>query len=115
MSGPWELPAREITPECAVLSRRRLLAWAGLGGVALAGGAAAWWLRGGSDHEVLESGEALAPAADHYPAPGNPLFAAVDRPLTAEAETARYCNFYEFSSFKSVWRHVGPFRPVPWQ
>jgi sulfoxide reductase catalytic subunit YedY len=83
--------------------------------VALAGGAAAWWVRGGTDHEVLESGEGVAPAADHYPAPVNSLFAAVDRPLTAEAETARYCNFYEFSSFKSVWRHVGPFRPVPWQ
>jgi sulfoxide reductase catalytic subunit YedY len=38
----------------------------------------------------------------------------VDRPPTDEVETARYCNFYEFSFDKLVWRHVEGFQPVPW-
>ena len=37
-----------------------------------------------------------------------------DRPLTPEGAAARYCNFYEFSSFKSVWRNVERFQPLPW-
>lgn len=34
--------------------------------------------------------------------------------MTEEAEAARYCNFYEFSSFKNVWRDVADFKPLPW-
>src|SRR5262249_42549747 len=41
-------------------------------------------------------------------------FARVDRPLTNEADAARWCNFYEFSSTKEVWRYVDRFEPLPW-
>jgi sulfoxide reductase catalytic subunit YedY len=107
-----------VTPEEALLSRRRWLKRIGLGAVALgaagtAGGA--WWaLRGGSDAEVLAPGSGEGPGGDLYPATPHPDFRSADRPLTAEAEAARYCNFYEFSSFKSVWRHVDAFRALPW-
>jgi sulfoxide reductase catalytic subunit YedY len=38
----------------------------------------------------------------------------MDRALTNEVDAARYCNFYEFSSGKQVWRYVQPFQPLPW-
>ena len=37
-----------------------------------------------------------------------------DGQMPDEPEAARYCNFYEFSTFKDVWRSVRPFQPVPW-
>jgi sulfoxide reductase catalytic subunit YedY len=117
MSEPWNLPEREITPEKAALSRRRWLKGVGLGALALgAGGVAAWWrwLRPGSDAEVLGASPYDAPGQDLYPAARSDRFADVDRPLTKEAEAARYTNFYEFSSSKYVWKEIKTFRPVPW-
>jgi sulfoxide reductase catalytic subunit YedY len=119
MPQPWDWPEREVTPEEAFRSRRRWLKRLGLGGLALgaaAGGAGYWWwwTRGGADEEVLAAGRVATPAEDLYPAALNPRFAALDRPLTREVEAARYCNFYEFSSQKNVWREVEKFQPVPW-
>jgi sulfoxide reductase catalytic subunit YedY len=114
MARAWNLPEREATPEVALRSRRRWLKWAGLGSIALGAGAGLWWFYGGTDNEILAAGRFATPGADLYPADGNPDFATVDRPTTVEAAAARYCNFYEFSSFKEVWRHVRPFQPVPW-
>ena len=116
MSRPWDLPARETTPEAAVLSRRRWLKRLGLGaaGLAAAGvGGGLWWWTSGDDDDVLNAGKVATPT-DLFTAARNPGFQEVDRPLTAEAAAARYCNFFEFSSTKQVWRWVGPFRPVPW-
>jgi methionine sulfoxide reductase catalytic subunit len=115
MTRLWDLPDREITPESALPSRRRWLKWAGLGGIALAaGGGWWWWNRGGSDEDVLAAGRVETPGMDLYPAHSNSQFRTLDRPLTEEPEAARYCNFYEFSSTKRVWRYVEPFKPVPW-
>jgi len=115
MSEPWNLPEREATPEKAVVSRRRWLKISGLGGLALIAGGAAWWrFRPGSDREVLAGSPADLPGKDLYPARRNDQFAKVDRPLTNEPQAARYTNFYEFSSFKDVWRSIEPFQPVPW-
>jgi sulfoxide reductase catalytic subunit YedY len=115
MNRPWEVPEREVTPERVGLSRRR---WLKLAGVALAGAAAggAWWWyeHGGSDDDVLAAGRVASPAPEVFPAKANGRFADLDRDLTAEADAARYCNFYEFTSTKRVWRSVGKFRPVPW-
>jgi sulfoxide reductase catalytic subunit YedY len=118
MSHPSSLPERELTPEKAVLSRRRWLKRIGLGGAALAAAGAGlwWWLRENpAPDDVLSAGRFQAPGQDLYPASPVPRFGDLDRPLTAEADAARYCNFYEFSSGKQVWRYVQSFRPVPWQ
>ena len=114
MSQAWNSPEREVTPERATLSRRKLLWWGGVGaGVAAVGGLGYLWYRG-SDDEVLASGRYDYPGQDLYPATKSDLFRDADPPLTAEIDAARTCNFYEFSSTKSVWRYVEPFRPVPW-
>ncbi len=115
MTHPWDLPAREITPESAVLSRRRWLKRVGLGTAGLAAasaGAGLWWWNAGGDDDVLNAGKVSTPA-DLFPAVRNARFE-LDRPLTSEAAAARYCNFFEFSSTKQVWRWVAPFQPVPW-
>src|SRR5260370_1037538 len=39
----------------------------------------------------------------------------IDQPETKEDDVARWCNFYEFSFNKDVWRHVEEFRPDPWK
>jgi sulfoxide reductase catalytic subunit YedY len=118
MSRSWNLPDRAATPEKYLLTRRRLLTLAGLGGlggIALASGAGLWWWGGGAEEDVLRRGQVDPPPEGLYPANSNPKFAQLDRPLTSEAEAARYCNFYEFSAGKAVWRHVEPFQPSPWK
>ncbi|HBI43268.1 MAG TPA: protein-methionine-sulfoxide reductase catalytic subunit MsrP [Planctomycetales bacterium] len=114
MANPWDLPPREVTPESVVLSRRRWLARVGLGGgLAAASAGGLWWWYGGRDDDVLNAGRDAVPT-DLFPAVGNPSFLDLDRPLSAEASAARYCNFYEFSTTKQVWRWIAPFHPVPW-
>jgi sulfoxide reductase catalytic subunit YedY len=114
MANPWDLPPREVTPEAAVLSRRRWLGRVGLGaGLTAAGAGAFWWWNGGRDDDVLNAGRDAVPT-DLFPAVRNPSFLETDRPLTAESSAARYCNFYEFSTTKQVWRWITPFHPVPW-
>jgi sulfoxide reductase catalytic subunit YedY len=116
MSHPWDLPEPAVTPESALLSRRQWLKWAGLSGVALGAGAGLWWWsRGGSDEDVLARGRVPVPGEKLYPAAPSQRFRQVDRALTEEATAARVCNFYEFSSFKHVWRYISAFQPVPWK
>ncbi len=116
MSRPWDLPERMATPPSSFLARRRLLKTLGLAGLTAVGGAGLWWwFRDGPDEEVLASGQVEAPPGGLYPARRSDRFAELDRPLSDEADAARYCNFYEFSSGKSVWRHVQSFRPTPWE
>jgi sulfoxide reductase catalytic subunit YedY len=114
MSQAWNSPEREVTPERVALSRRKLLIWGGVGaGVAAASGLGYLWYLG-SDDEVLASGRYDYPGKDRYPAAANDAFRDPGRPLTEEIEAARTCNFFEFTSTKSVWRHVAPFQPLPW-
>ncbi|HEV2949890.1 MAG TPA: protein-methionine-sulfoxide reductase catalytic subunit MsrP [Gemmataceae bacterium] len=116
MSESWNPGEREMTPESAVLSRRRWLKHAGLIGLpALAAGAGFWWWYRGSDQEVVNRGAYPGPGTDLYPARRNADFKEVDREISPETPVARYCNFYEFSKTKQVWRYVEPFQPVPWQ
>jgi sulfoxide reductase catalytic subunit YedY len=113
MSQPFNSPQRDVSPEPAVVSRRR---WLGLAaGLGLAGAATGYWfLRPGSDREVLDTEPIAPPGTDLYPARLSESFRDAGRPLTDEAEAARYSNFYEFSMTKAVWRYVGAFRPAPW-
>jgi methionine sulfoxide reductase catalytic subunit len=116
MTRPWDLPERDATPPAVGLSRRRWLRLLGMGTIGgMVAGGAAWWLTDDpGDEAVLASGRYDAPGASLYPAKPHPVFADAGRVLTAEGEAARHTNFYEFSSFKSVWRQVGPFKPTPW-
>src|SRR5262249_11513656 len=114
MSNAWNAPEREITPESALSSRRSALKWIGLGFVAVGSGAALWWWRHrGTDAEVLATGGSDGKIAAYYPAPRNDRYP-IDRQQTKEADTARWCNFYEFTYDKDVWRHVDRFKPSPW-
>jgi sulfoxide reductase catalytic subunit YedY len=118
MPAPWDLPDREVTPEAAVLDRR---AWLkslglglGLGGLAFGAGTYWWWRRRSTDADVLAHGTVDSRLIDYYPARHNNGFVVTDRALSREADAARYCNFYEFTSSKTVWRYVEPFQPLPW-
>ncbi|MFQ3592875.1 MAG: protein-methionine-sulfoxide reductase catalytic subunit MsrP [Gemmataceae bacterium] len=108
---------RDITPEDVALNRRRWLVSA-LGSIGLGGlGVGLWYAYGrpGSDAEVQQHGQAKqVPGAELYPAPRHPDFTTADRPLTEPAVAARYTNFFEFSTGKSVWRYVDNFEPHPW-
>jgi len=115
MARPWDMPEREATPEAAVLSRRKWLKRIGLASAAIAGASGfAWWWKQVPDEDVLSAGQVLNQGV-LYPAKRNEKFAELDRTLTDEAAAARYCNFYEFSSGKSVWQVIGPFQPAPWK
>jgi methionine sulfoxide reductase catalytic subunit len=114
MPDSWNLPERDVTPESAMTNRRTLLKWMGLGAITLgAGGGLWWWRHRGTDAEVLGAGGADGQFSNFYPGPRNSLYP-VDRPETPEAAVARWCNFYEFSFGKDVWRYVEEFQPQPW-
>src|SRR5207249_1380343 len=104
----------EVTPESALSSRRRWLKRVGYGSVTLTAGAGAWLWYHGTDQQVIASGNYTGPSADLYPFPLNRKFNDAGREISSEATIARYCNFYEFSSTKQVWRYVEPFQPIPW-
>jgi len=87
----------------------------GLGTAAVAASAGAWWWYRGTDEEVVKRGRYRGPGADLYPATLNAEFNDADRDISIETAVARYCNFYEFSGTKQVWRHVESFQPLPWQ
>lgn len=87
----WELPEQAATPEWAFMNRRDLLAGLGIGGGLIAAG-----IRPAAAAE----GD---PTADLYPAPRNEAYT-LDRDITPEDVNAKYNNFYEFGSQKSIWR-----------
>jgi sulfoxide reductase catalytic subunit YedY len=115
MSESWNRPEREVTPESAVISRRRWLKRVSYGAAVLGAGAGAWLWYHGTDKQVIGHGQYTGPRADLYPFATNPKFSDADRAVSPETAVARYCNFYEFSSTKQVWRYVEPFQPIPWQ
>lgn len=113
---PWQMPERETTPEDVYLNRRQFIKSAGLYGIG-----AGLFLNGFENILDLfgdkKDGEIIkiprTPTSYLYPAGRNGKYP-LDRPLTDEAVAGRYNNFYEFSSFKSVWKHVDKFEIRPW-
>lgn len=119
----WEIPEREATPEEVYLNRRRFLQAVGAAGLSAAG-----LLTGCDTHKEVfaplgddsapvppEDSSSLAALNAFYPAPLNPAFAALDRPLTEEAVAAHHNNFYEFSLAKEVERLAAKLTIDPWK
>src|SRR5688572_24201971 len=95
----WEIGENKVTPEAAFLNRRNILIG---GGVAVAAGAIGGFalLNKGpmTPAQAAAPGPATAavdPSRDLYPAVRNAKFV-VERPVTAEAITQTYNNFYEY-------------------
>ena len=115
----WEIPEREATDEDVYLNRRRFLRGAGLGTIGLISGCIPDRLL--QPKSLVDPQPFLAPANREpippdqwYPAPLNPDFSTLDRPLTDEEIAGLYNNFYEFTTGKDVHRHVDAFEPSPW-
>jgi methionine sulfoxide reductase catalytic subunit len=80
-------PEAAVTPEAAVLSRRRVLGTMAGASLALASGSVGAIARPEDDD----------PSRHLYPAPTRPDFADAGRPLSAERDVNTHVNFFEFS------------------
>jgi len=99
----WAIPEREATPEEIFLDRRQALAGvAALGAGLIMPGSSAYAATGKD------------PSAHLYPAKRNEAFK-LDRPLTPEAITSTYNNFYEFGSTKNIHRAAQALKTRPWE
>ncbi len=113
--GTADPSGQDDTTEPRKVSRRNWLGITGaLAGVAVAGGAWLYAFRRGTDEEVLAAGQTGLSSHPGYPARTNPAFASGGRPLTEEAAAARYCNFYEITGGKDVYRYIENFKTDPW-
>ena len=102
----WELPESAATPEATYLNRRDLLKAAGLGAIAVAGGAI-----GGP--EAFAQGPEVDPTASLYPFKQNMRYR-LDRPLTPEKDATTYNNFYEFGTHKGIAPAAQALKLRPW-
>ena len=91
----WEIPEREATPEAVFRNRRQVLQAMGFGTLIVAAG--------GLPLKSVFAAEAPAPdpSAGLYPMKRNPRYT-LDRPITPEALSTNYNNFYEFSEEKEL-------------
>ncbi|MCY3761059.1 MAG: protein-methionine-sulfoxide reductase catalytic subunit MsrP [Gemmatimonadetes bacterium] len=110
----WEIPERQATDEAVYLNRRKFLGRAGLGSIGLLTGCIPEKLLNPAD--LVDPGDFLAPAepVPRYPAPLNPSFSTLDRPLTDENIAGIYNNFWEFTDTKRVTEYIDKFEPLPW-
>jgi sulfoxide reductase catalytic subunit YedY len=117
---PWDLPQALHTPETVYenrrLHRREFLTALGLATASGVCGGISGCSRP-TDEEIQKAGAVTKPAdggPSPYPAPRNDKFE-YGRTESVERKTAEYTNFYEFSTGKDSWKHVGKFQPNPWQ
>ncbi len=103
----FDLPERLATPEDVFINRRTILKAAGFG--AFSAGAALSPGFGLNPARAAESD----PTADLYPAPRNEAYK-LDRPLTPEKLNSTYNNFYEFGSYKQIWKRAQNLQTRPW-
>lgn len=105
----WETPESEATDEAVFLNRRRLLKSAAAGVAAAMGGAAL----APQGAEAATGPAEDDPSIELYPVARNESFA-LDRPPTEEDVFARYTNYYEFGTSKSIWREARNLPVRPW-
>lgn len=114
---PWETPERETTPESVYISRREFIKSMGRygagAGFMFSGVYGVFDLFSKKRKEDMVIEVPKTPTSYLYPAKRNDKYT-LDRPVTDELMAASYNNFYEFSSGKSVWKHVKDFVPRPW-
>lgn len=105
----WEIPERLATSEHAFFNRRQFMAAAGIGAasIGLAG------CNPGADAANIDPGPP-DPTGDLYPLKRNEAFTA-KRPITPEFLNAKYNNFYEFGSHKSIARIAQGLPIRPWE
>jgi methionine sulfoxide reductase catalytic subunit len=109
----WELPESALTSEGAYLNRRQLMA--GAAGLIAAGAALpaqAQWFSGGKPDLTRKPD----PTDDLYPARKSAAYTPdrLARPLTDEAVSAAYNNYYEFGTSKTIWREAQAKATRPW-
>ena len=95
----WEMPERLATPESIYLNRREIMAAAGLGAMTLFPRVA-----------LAETDQ----TADLYPAQRNTRYT-IERPVTPEAISTTYNNFYEFGTQKNIAAAAQALPIRPWE
>ena len=107
----WEIPERQATDEAVYLNRRKFIRRAGLGSIGLLTGCIPEKLFNPVD--LVNPEDFLTPVsvepAERYPAPLNPSFSTLDRPLTDEGVAGIYNNFWEFTDTKWVTEYIDKF------
>jgi sulfoxide reductase catalytic subunit YedY len=101
----WEIPARELTPEHLVFSRRALIAGA-VSALATAPYAA-------EAQRIEDLAKLPDPSAGLYPATRNDAYP-LDRPITDEIINTHYNNFYEFGTSKNIANAAQALPIRPW-
>lgn len=117
---PWDPVGGTETPEPVAMHRRRWLQAAGMTvttGIVAGAGYVGYRSWRGTDQEVVARGTVPIPPAAGvtriYPATRDSRFE-YGRAETDPLAAARHTNFYEFSRYKWVWKHVDAFQPEPW-
>lgn len=106
---PWEISEREVTPESIFINRRHFLKGLTVAGLSIA---CAPILGGAQD---TDSAGPLTDEAKFEALKRHPDFAQVNRPLTEEAVSAKYNNFYEFGGTKSIWKKAQKLPTENWK
>lgn len=107
----WEIPERLVTPEHIYLNRRRFLANASAAAAAAVVGSILPSAACAKQRTPRRAAQALRP----LDAPHNPKYT-VDHPITAEAVSTGYNNYYEFTEVKDQVKNLAPdFDSRPWQ
>jgi methionine sulfoxide reductase catalytic subunit len=98
----WQLPEAKATPEHVFWNRRKFVAAAGFAGLGLAAG-------------IRPSLANVEGWAKFYPAPVNPMYTDVGRPITPEEVNTTYNNFYEFGTSKRIASQAEALKVQPWE
>lgn len=116
---PWQLSQKQHTPVEVYRDRRthrrEFLKQMGFAGAGLLTAGILGGCERATDEQIKNAGKVELPDVIEsvFPAPRNEEFE-YGRAETAAREAAEYTNFYEFSTAKDSWQHVGKFQPLPW-